>query len=214
MAKFDDIITNKGERTFRQVALSSGVRIQTSEVRPGHFYSFMVLMPNLNESKIPKSKEEWKEHPENFVTEKQYVDLNPCGMLLYHDRWKETALLLNLKVLPPRKRVTLLRAFHALTEKYIDKLYKDDKLLPFNEREKMIMPFYGITLNMLQDLTNINLGYSINKYNMTDIRNVVFLDWNKFGELPFAKVDEYGVFVAPNYTTIADIFEQFDEKQN
>jgi len=213
VANFDDIITNKGERTFGQVAAISGIRVQTPEMRPGHFYSFEAVYSNLNEYKIPRDKEEWSKHPENFVTEKQYVDVNPCGILLYHDNWKQHALVLDLKILPPVIRLKVLKGFYIITEKYLDKLYKDGKLLPFKDREKLILPFYGITVSMLQEVTRTKLNYSINKYNMEDIRNVQFIDWNVFGELPFANVDDRGVFLAPNYITIDDVFEQFEEKQ-
>jgi len=66
---------------------------------------------------------------------------------------------------------------------------------------------------MLQAASGLNLNYSINKYNLEAVRNARILDWDKFGELPFAAIDSRAMMTAPNIGNIADIFDRFEQKQ-
>lgn len=213
MAKFEDIITNRKERNFTQLAYTKAERVNQTQIRPGHFYSFKIVPSfNLNESMIPRTYDDWFENPQQYITEKQYYDLNPTGLFLYHDNWRELALVLNLKVIPPIQRAKLLAGYYFVAEKYISRLYKEDKLIPFKDRESLNLPLYAITPSVLQQITGLDLNYSINKYKVEELREIRFLDWNLFGELPYANIDESGIMYASNYT-LADIFELFEEKQ-
>ena len=221
MKKFEDILSNKAERTFSQVFGEFGIPKSRNEILPGHFYSFSIDIPNINESWIPRNKEEYKETPDAFITEKQYFDLNPCGLMLYHEKWREFAIMVDLKAINPPHRLKMLAAYYKLATPVIEKLYFEqtsggkitESLLPFQERGSRNAPFYGITQDLIQRVTGLNLNYSINKYNLEAVSNAKFLDWDRFGELPYARIEERGMIYAPNIGNIADIFSIFEQKQ-
>ena len=221
MKKFEDIISNRAERTISQVFEQSGTSVNRGEMIPAYFYSLSIEIPNINESWIPRSTQEYRENPEGYITEKQYFDLNPCGLMLHHERWREFSILVNLKPIPPIYRAKLLAVYYTLARPLIEKLYYSErvdgneveKLLPFKERGTRHLPFYGISQDMLQAASGLNLNYSINKYNLEAVRNARILDWDKFGELPFAAIDSRAMMTAPNIGSIADIFDRFEQKQ-
>ena len=221
MKKFEDIITNRAERTFSQVFEEYGVPMNRGEIIPGHFYSFSIEIPNLNESWIPRSTQEYRENPEGYITEKQYFDLNPCGLMLHHERWREFAIMINIKSISPILRAKFLAAHYQVAKPIVQKMYFEstengktvEQLLPFKERGTKNAPLYGISQDLLQTVTGLNLNYSINKYNLEAVRNARLLDWDRFGELPFAAIESRGMMMAPNIGTILDIFDRFEQKQ-
>lgn len=218
MAKLSEIITNRAERTFSQSFVQFGSLISKAQIRPGYYYTFNVTIPNLNENWIPDNKQIWEENPTYFITEKNYYDLTPTGLLLYHENWKEVALIVNLKVMPPILRSKVINAHHFLIEKYIERLEKRDEkgkisLIPFNERESLNAPFYGVTPSLLRTVSNIDVSYAINKYRISDITNARLLDWDKIGELPLAKVESTGLIFSPGTQNLAEVFEIFENNQ-
>jgi hypothetical protein len=212
-SSFEDIITNKRERTYSQVFFEFGESIPPTNILPGHFYS-LVNTPqvNINESTIPTSFGEWSKTPTQYVTEKQYFDVNPVGLALYHENWRQRTLIINLKIIPPVFRAKLLAAYYFISEKFISNLYQNDKLIPFNERGTLNLPFYGISQAVLQQVSGLNLNYAINKYRVEDLNTIRFLDWDKFGELPFANIEDRGLIFARGFD-LSDIFEVFEQKQ-
>lgn len=213
MANINDLVTNRAERTFSQVFLEHGSTITQNQVRPGYYYQFRIELPNLNENWIPDNLELWKENPEAYITEKNYYDLSPAGLLLYHENWKEVALVLNLKVIPPVHRLKTLAAHHFLIEKYIQQIYQNEKPIPFNERERINAPFYGVTPSLLRTISGIDLSFAINNYNTEYISNARLLDWDKFGELPYAKVETQGIVLSPGSANLLNVFEVFENNQ-
>lgn len=213
MSKFEDIITNKRERTFSQVFFEFGESIPITSILPGHFYSFSNSpQMNITEDFIPVDSSEFSKYPEKYITEKQYIDLNPIGLVLYHENWRQRVLIVNLKVIPPIFRAKLLAAYYFIAEKFITNLYLGEKLIPFNERGTLNLPFYGISQSVLQQVSGLNLNYSINKYRIEELNNARFLDWDQFGELPFANIEDRGLLFARNFNLV-DIFEIFEQKQ-
>lgn len=213
MIKFEDLITNRSERSFTEISNLYGLSIPRNQIIPGYFYSFKIIPDfNLNENLIPKYHEEWLNNPTTFITDKQYYDLNPIGLLFFNDNFDKIAIILNLKILPPLYRIKLLATYYFLTKKFIHSLYKDSKLIPYNERGNLNIPFYSITQSILKEVSEINFNYAINKYRMEIIQEVKLIDWDNFGELPLAKIDDSNILFANTYNLL-DIFNIFEEKQ-
>jgi len=213
LATINDLISNRAERTFSQSFIEHGMLIKQAQVRPGYYYQFNISIPNLNENWIPDDIELWKEDPDQYITEKNYYDLSPAGLLLYHENWKKVALVLNLKVMPPVYRLRTLAAHYTLIEKYIQQIYQNEKKVPFNERERLNSPFYGVTPSLLKTLSGIDLSFAINNYDIEYITNARVLDWDKFGELPYAKVETQGIVLSPGSNNLLDVFNIFENNQ-
>ena len=92
MIDFKDIPKNNGTLPLNIVAKEHGILQNRGQVIPGRFYSFktMVQVPAITEEFVYQHNK------------RNYLDLNPVGLLLFHENWKETSLILNLKVMPPR----------------------------------------------------------------------------------------------------------------
>jgi len=216
MKKLDDIVTNNGERNFSQLMSMYGTPISRTDVMPGHYYMFNIPLPNLDRSWIPNSEEEWKEDPSLYITNRQYFDVNPMGLLFAHPKWKETALLLNLKVIPPKYRAAIVIAHINLIEQNLDRLgvWDDDvELATYRDRKAMNLPMFSITPKMLEDLTGFKLGYAISGYKLNKITAAKLLDWDKIGELPKASIDPTGITMAAGAYDMTTVFRHFENKQ-
>jgi len=156
MKKLEDIVTNRRERNFSQSLALHGINVGRSDVMPGHYYMFEIQVPNFNLGWIPNSEEEWREDPDEFITNRQYYDLNPMGLVFAHPKWKETALILNLKVIPPNHRAAIIMAHINIIAENLGRLgvWDDDmELASIRDRKNMNLPMFGITPKTLEDFT-------------------------------------------------------------
>jgi len=216
MKKLEDIATNRRERNFSQSMQLYGTSISRSDIMPGHYYMLEIQLPNLSTGWIPNSEEDWKEDPSQYITNRPYFDLNPMGLIFAHPNWKTTALILNLKVIPPKYREVLIVAHINLIEQNLDRLglWDDDtELKTIEDRKRMNLPMFGITPKMLEDLTGFKLGFAISGYKLDKITGAKLLDWDHIGELPQANIDTTGLAFANGAFDISSIFTQFENKQ-
>jgi hypothetical protein len=198
--KFNNLQKNNGTMPLNVVAKQFGIIQNRGQVIPGRFYSFItsVQVPNITEEFV-------QEH-----NKRNYLDLNPVGLLLFHDNWKETALVLNLKVMPPRAAAKILEAYWKFSElNGLNNLFdKDGKLRSLEERRLIDNRFYLITPTALSTILGVNnLNYAINKYNMDHVLEARLIDWDNFGMLinPTLTVD--GLY--PDPINLAKVFEDF-----
>lgn len=203
MKTFDEIPKNFGKMTFSEVANEYGIDQNLASFLPGRFYSLKIqpTSPDLNEMLIPEINDG-----------KPYYDVNPTGLVLFHENWKEQTLVLNLRVLPPRVSDGLLRMYYEFSKKNgLINLYEKDELKPLNERKLLDQRFYMVTPSMLSDMLRIhNLDYAINKYNTDSIMEAKLIDWDNFGMLVNPTITPKGFFPIP--FNIVRVFEEFLQK--
>lgn len=200
MKDFNSIPKNNSTLPLNVVARDLGIVQRRNEVIPGRFYSFrtQALVPNLNEEIVYE------------MTGKNYLDLNPIGLLLFHDRWKETALVLNLKVMPPRASAKVLEAYWKFSQlNGLNNLFdKDGNLRPLEERRLIDQRFYLITPSALSTILGVNnLNYAINNYNMDQVLEARLIDWDNFGMLVNPTLTTDGMF--PDPINLAKVYEDF-----
>ena len=119
MKKFEEIEKNNGQFDLTQVAETFGVIQRRNQFIPGRFYSLNIVsnVPNLTEEIVPQ-----------LASGKPYYDLRPCGLVLFHDNWKETTLILNLRTMPIPVSAKLLEAYYEFSAKNgFQNLYRDGK---------------------------------------------------------------------------------------
>jgi len=214
MIKIDDIITNNRERGYSEIFEEKGQPIPRNMLVPGHYYSFDIEIPNITTNWIPNSKEEYNEEPMKFITPNQYYDLNPVGLALYHDKWQNNLIMINLKVIPPKYHPTIFNAHLNIIEKSLEIIGGlGGKLDPLEERLKQNLPMYGITSSILRQATGINLNSAINAYKLDYVKSAKMLDWNDIGELPTPTIDTKGLLLSSSTYNVNRIFELFDFKQ-
>jgi len=197
---FDKIEKNNGTSTLYQVAMDKGIVQTRPQVLPGRFYQLKAVSPvvDLNERVVP------------IISDgKPYYDLYPLGLMLYHDNWKETALILNLKVIPPQAAAKILEAYYAFAmSSGLTNLYRDGKLIPLEERRTLDLRFYMIPPGLLARLVGANnFNYAINKYNMDLIAEARLIDWDNFGKLIKPRFTSMGLF--PETINLQEIYEDF-----
>ena len=200
MQRFEDIAKNNGQFSLYEVADQMGITQTRSQFIPGRFYSLRITsqVPNLTENLIP------------FLNDgKPYLDLNPLGLVLFHENWKETALVLNLKVIPPTVSSKLIEAYYQFSmQNGLPNLFKEGKLIPLSERSLIDQRFYLITTSILSQILGIsNLNFAINKYNIDRVAEAKLIDWDNLGMLVRPRVDQRGIF--PENLTLVRIFEDF-----
>lgn len=210
-----DLITNNRERNYSQVFEEYGINVPRNSLVPGHYYSFKIEIPNISRDWVPNSDEEYKLEPERFITNKQCYDLNPVGLALYHDKWKDNLIMLNLKVVPPKYHPTIFNAHLNIIESSLDAIGGiDGDLIPIQERLKTPLPMYGITSSMLSQRTGINLNYAISAYKLDYVREAKMLDWDNIGELPMSLIETTGMVFSNGTYDINRIYDLFDTKQS
>lgn len=213
MIKLEDIVTNNRERNFSQSIEEYGVMVGRNDILPGHYYSFDVPIPNFNENWIPRSKDEWEENPSAYITNRNYYDMNPVGLVFFHDNWKNVALMLNLKVIDPRRRSNIIMTHLNMIEDNLDRLYvfdKDEETIPFKDRRGMNLPLFRIAPSHLETRTGMKLGYAISGYKLDKISRARLLDWDHIGELPMANIDQRGLAMSPGAYDITSLFTAFE----
>jgi hypothetical protein len=191
--RFEEIAKNNSTLTLEAVAERVGLRVATTEMVPGRFYSLSVLPPILNPTPEAVSA---------YTKGKGYLDLNPTGLMFFHPDWVENrlVLLLNLKVMPPAASARLLEAYYAAASRAgFDRLYAEKgELKPLNERRGLDLPFYLITPTQLSQIVGVdNLNYAINKYRIDEIADARLIDWDQFGMLVRPQVSTRGLFPEP-----------------
>lgn len=216
MIVLEDILTNKGVRNISQVFSEYGESVSRANILPGHYYSFNISIPNFNTDWVPNSIDEYRQNPSAYITDRQYYNINPVGLVFYHERWKENALVLDLKIIPPALRSKIIITHLNLIEKNLDAigaLAENEYTVPFNERGKMNLALYSITPSILEQATGLNLKYAISAVKLDRVTGAVLLDWDNIGELPLAGIDDRGLAVAKSMMDITGLFEQFEIKQ-
>lgn len=200
MQRFEDIEKNNGQFSLYDVANNFGISQTRSQFIPGRFYSLRITsqVPNLTEQIVP-----------SLTEGKPYIDLNPVGLVLFHENWKETVLILNLRVIPPAVSSKLLEGYYHFSMKNgKDRLFKEGKLIPLTERTLIDQRFYLVTTSILSQIIGIsNLNFAINKYNIDRVAEAKLIDWDNFGMLIKPRVDQRGIF--PENMTLVRIFEDF-----
>ena len=216
MIVLEDILTNKGVRNISQVFSEYGEPVSRANILPGHYYSFNISIPNFNTDWVPNSIDEYRQNPSAYITDRQYYNINPVGLAFYHERWKENALVLDLKIIPPALRSKIIITHLNLIEKNLDAigaLAENEYTVPFNERGKMNLALYSITPSILEQATGLNLKYAISAIKLDRVSRAVLLDWDNIGELPLAGIDDKGLAIAKSMMDITGLFEQFEIKQ-
>jgi len=202
LKSFNEIEKNNGTMTYQQVAESIGIVQNRLSILPGRFYCLktMVPTPNINEEFVRA----W--------TKKNYLDLSPVGLLLFHDNWKETNLMLNLKAIPPLVVAKLLEAYWEFSKiNGLANLFdKDGNLLPLTERNIIDQRFYLVTPTNLSIILGVdNLNYAINKYDMDYVLEARLIDWDNYGKLYNPQFSTQGFY--PDPINITKVFEDFLE---
>ncbi len=215
MISLDEILTNNRERNYTEVFEQYGEDVVRNELLPGHYYSVDIRYDNFNENRIPSSMEEWKLNPSFYLTTEKHLDFNPTGLVFNHDDWKNSVLMLNLKVIPPKYKTKLIMAHLNLIESDLEKIdaFSKRNKLSINERKKVNLSIFKITPSILEQATGIKIGYAMNRYKIDKINNVRVLDWNNIGELPLANVETNGLKYASAAFNISTVFNTFEEKQ-
>jgi hypothetical protein len=197
---FKDISKNNGSLPLNVVAQQFGILQNRGQVIPGRFYSLKTFV------QTPDITAEFVQ----LHNKRNYIDLNPVGLLLFHDNWKETALVLNLKVMPPRASAKILEAYWKFSNlNGLGNLFnKDGQLLPLEERRLIDNRFYLITPTALSTILGVNnLNYAINKYNMDQVLEARLIDWDNFGMLVNPALTIDGLY--PDPINLAKVYEDF-----
>lgn len=200
MKDFNSLTQNNGTKPLNIVSQEIGIVQTRLQVIPGRFYSFRTQSPS------PILSEEYVQ----LISGKNYMDLNPVGLLLFHDNWKETALVLNLKVIPPRVSAKILETYWRFSQPNgLDNLFnKDGSIRPLEERRLIDQKFYLITPTILSNVLGVNnLNYAINKYNMDQVLEARLIDWDQFGMLINPAITTNGLY--PDSINLAKVYEDF-----
>jgi hypothetical protein len=198
LKSFADIAKNNGQYSLEQVADQFGIPQTRAQFIPGRFYSLRIISPtpNLNEQAVRLLNDG-----------KPYLDLRPCGLAIYHENWKETVLMVNLRVIPPSFLPKILEAYYAFSlQNGLANLFKAGQLRPLDERRLIDQRFYTITPSQM----GIDLNFAINKYNMDAVAEARLIDWDNFGMLVRPRFSQVGIF--PEELNMQGIFETITEK--
>jgi hypothetical protein len=198
--EFNELIKNNGALPLNAVVEQYGITQNRGQVIPGRFYSFKVVpdVPSITESYVYQK------------TGKYYLDLNPTGLLLFHDNWKEVALFLNIKIMPPAAQLKVMEAYWNFSKlNGLSNLFdKDGKLKELSERQLIDQRFYLITPTALSTILGVNnLNYAINNYNMDKVAEAKLIDWDNFGMLVNPKISTHGLY--PDPINLGRVYEEF-----
>lgn len=200
MKSFDEIEKNDGRYSLEQVAEEFGIPQTRANFIPGRFYSLKIIsqVPNLTEEIVPRLNDG-----------KPYLDLRPCGLCLLHDNWRETVLMLNLRLVPPSFVPKILESYYRFSaQNGLQNLFKEGKLIPLEERRLIDQRFYALTPSQM----GLDLNLAINKYNMDAVTEARLIDWDNFGMLVRPRFSRVGIF--PENLNLELLFETFITKLN
>ena len=199
MKSFADLEKNNGRFSYSEIA-ASGIPQTRGQYLPGRIYSLKIQspIPNLNEETVPL-----------INGGRQYYDLNPVGLNLFTENFKEVSVFINFKVIPPNILSKLLEGFYYFASKNgLQNLYRDGKLIDLKERSLIDQRFYLMPPSILVQILGLqSLSYAINKYNNDQIIEATLIDWDQFGMLVNPKVSTTGLFPEP--FNIATVYEDF-----
>lgn len=208
MKTFESLEKNNGRLTFEQVAMEvddsgkpKSESINRFNLLPGRFYYFNIVPPTVDVN---------EEFVALYTRGKRYLDLNPIGLVFFHENWKETSIMLDLRVIPPPIMEKMLNIYWNFSMKNgLSNLYDvEGKLRPLQERQIIDQRFYMITPNLLSEISGAdNLYYAINKYSMDDIVSARLIDWDRFGMLVNPMLSERGLL--PQNVSLARVYEDF-----
>jgi len=198
---FESLEKNNGQSSFEQVAENMGIPVNRSNLLPGRFYYFNILPPtvDVNEESIRL-----------YTRGKRYLSTNPVGLVFFHENWKETTIMLDLRVIPQAIVEKMLNIYWKFSlQNGLSNLFdKEGELLPLEERQIIDQRFYMMTPSLMATLTGAdNLYYAINKYSMDDIVSARLIDWNRFGMLVNPRLSERGLLPSP--INLAAVYEDF-----
>lgn len=200
MKTFESLEKNNGQFSFEQFAqdLPPANRLN---LLPGRFYSFRIEPPlvDLTEDVVKL-----------YTRGKRYISTNPMGLVFFHENWKETTIMLDLRVIPPAVSNRILEIYwnFSLSNGLANLFDTEGNLRPLNERQIIDQRFYMITPSLLAELSGAdNLYYAINKYSMDDIASARLVDWDKFGMLVNPSLSDNGLL--PNGVNLGAIYEDF-----
>ncbi len=200
MKTFESLEKNNGQFSFEQLAqdLPPANRLN---LLPGRFYSFRIEFPfvDLNEETVRL-----------YTRGKRYVSTNPTGLVFFHENWKETTIMLDLRVIPTAISNKILEIYwnFSLNNGLANLFDTEGNLRPLNDRQIIDQRFYMITPSLLAELSRAdNLYYAINKYSMDDIASARLIDWDKFGMLVNPRLSDNGLL--PNGVSLGAIYEDF-----
>lgn len=200
MKSFAELEKNNGRFSYEELASELGIAQTRGQYLPGRIYSLNIQSPaaNLDEETV------------NLLTNgKGYYDLNPIGLSLFTDNFKEITVFLNFRVIPPNILSKILEGYYYFAGKNgLANLFKDGKLIDIKERSLMDQRFYFIPPSIIVQLLGLaSLNYAINKYNNDQIISARLIDWDQLGMLVNPKVSARGIFPEP--ANIARVYEDF-----
>ena len=200
MKTFEEIEKNDGRLTFEQVA-EEGTNTNRSNLLPGRFYQFTIVPPAVDRT---------ADFISAYTRGKNYIDLNPIGLVFFHENWQETTIMLDLRVVPPPILEKILHIYWNFSLKHgLSNLFDTTGTLrPLAERQVIDQKFYMITPSLISELSGAdNLYYAINKYSMDDISSARLIDWNQFGMLVNPRLSDRGLLPSP--INLAKVYEDF-----
>lgn len=198
--EFNKLSKNNGRLPLVNAAEEVGLIQTRAQVIPGRFYKLTARVD------VPQITSEWVYQK----TGKNWIDLDPVGLLLFHDNWKEVALVLNLKVIPPQVQAKVLEAYWNFSKlNGLANLFnQDNQLWPLEERRLIDQRFYLITPTALSTILGVNnLNYAISTYRMDQVISARLIDWDNFGSLVNPAISDYGFYPKP--ANLAQIYENF-----
>lgn len=198
--EFNKLSKNNGRLPLVNAAEDVGLIQTRAQVIPGRFYKLTARVD------VPQITSEWVYQK----TGKNWIDLDPVGLLLFHDNWKEVALVLNLKVIPPQVQAKVLEAYWNFSKlNGLANLFnQDNQLRPLEERRLIDQRFYLITPTALSTILGVNnLNYAISTYRMDQVISARLIDWDNFGSLVNPAISDYGFYPKP--ANLAQIYENF-----
>lgn len=203
MKPFAQIEKNNGQLSLFEVGRQYGKPQSKSQIIPGRFYLFKIQspVPALTETLVPQ-----------ISGGREYYDLSPVGLLLFHENWQQTALVLNLKIMPAPISAKLLEAYYFLSQQNgLASIYEGEQLLPLEQRRLLDKRFYLFPPGLLaQAIGANNLNYAINKYKMEDVLQASLIDFDQFGKLVAPRFSPIGLF--PETLNVESVFENFIQK--
>lgn len=199
MKSFADLEKNNGRFSLTEVAMD-GIPQNRGQYLPGRIYSLQIQSPvaNLNEDAVME-----------LNNGRAYYDLNPIGLNLFTENFKEVSVFINFKVIPPNILSKLLEGYYYFASKNgMTNLYREGKLIDLKERSLLDQRFYMVPPSLLVQIMGLaSLNYAINKYNNDQIIGARLIDWDKFGMLVNPKVSTIGLYPEP--INIASVYEDF-----
>jgi hypothetical protein len=209
MIILEKIVTNQGERGYYRIFEESGTPIPKNLIFPGHYFKLGLIIPNFNEDTFFEN------------SDSAFFDLNPTGLVLSHSNWQNVTMLLNLNVIPPRFRSKLIMTHLNLIERDLtsigaiseDEEEEKKEMISFNQRLKLNLSMYTVTLGLLERATGLNLKSSTFFCKNEMISKSTLLDWDKIGELPLSTIEDRTLIFSPGTFGLSSVFEKFENNQ-